>query len=231
MKSKWSHLKPEAIRLRKKGNSLPYINTKLQIPKSTLSYWFKNIELTASQKAKLHQKWKDALVIARQGAVKWHNQQKADRLAAAKVRAMGTLAKVDIADPAILELSLAVLYLAEGYKKNPETGLGSSDPVTLRFFLKGIETVFDYDISSVRCELYLRADQDPLTLKKYWAKELGLPLTNFKQVNLDQRSAGKKTYDTYKGVCSLRCGNIAIRRRLVFLAEEYFAIIGTQTRA
>jgi len=231
MKSKWSHLKPEAIRLRKKGNSLPYINTKLQIPKSTLSYWFKNIELTASQKAKLHQKWKDALVIARQGAVKWHNQQKADRLAAAKVRAMGTLAKVDIADPAILELSLAVLYLAEGYKKNPETGLGSSDPVTLRFFLKGIETVFDYDISSVRCELYLRADQDPLTLKKYWAKELGLPLTNFKQVNLDQRSAGKKTYETYKGVCSLRCGNIAIRRRPVFLTEEYFAIIGTKTRA
>ena len=134
MKSKWSHLKPEAIRLRKKGNSLPYINTKLQIPKSTLSYWFKDIELTASQKAKLHQKWKDALVIARQGAAKWHNQQKADRLAAAKVRAMGTLAKVDIADPAILELSLAVLYLAEGYKKNPETGLGSSDPATLRFF-------------------------------------------------------------------------------------------------
>ena len=231
MKSKWSHLKPEAIRLRKKGTSLPYINTKLQIPKSTLSYWFKDIELTASQKAKLHQKWKDALVIARQGAAKWHNQQKADRLAAAKVRAMGTLAKVDIADPAILELSLAVLYLAEGYKKNPETGLGSSDPATLRFFLKGIETVFDYDVSIVRCELYLRADQDPLTLKKYWAKELGLPPTNFKQVNLDQRSAGKKTYETYKGVCSLRCGNIAIRRRLVFLAEEYFGIIGGQTRA
>lgn len=97
--------------------------------------------------------------------------------------------------------------------------------------MKGIETVFDYDVSIVRCELYLRADQDPLTLKKYWAKELGLPPTNFKQVNLDQRSAGKKTYETYKGVCSLRCGNIAIRRRLVFLAEEYFGIIGGQTRA
>lgn len=231
MKSKWSHLKPRAIRLRKQGKSLPYIHAKLQIPKSTLSYWFKDIELTTSQKAKLHQNWKDALVTARQGAVKWHNQQKADRIATTKAQALQTLHKIDTSNPAILELSLAVLYLAEGYKKNPETGLGSSDPVTLRFFLKGLETIFDFDVSTVRCELYLRADQDPLALKNYWAKELGLPLTNFKQVNLDQRSAGKKTYETYKGVCSLRCGNIAIRRRLVFLAEEYFAIIGRQTRA
>jgi hypothetical protein len=196
-----------------------------------LSYWLKDVELTVAQKAKLHQNWKDALGTARLGAVKWHNEQKANRLATAKTQASHTLQKIDITDPAILELSLAVLYLAEGYKKNPETGLGSSDPATLRFFLKGIETVFDYDVSTVRCELYLRADQDPLTLKKYWAKELGLPPTNFKQVNLDQRSAGKKTYETYKGVCSLRCGNIAIRRRLVFLAEEYFGIIGGQTRA
>ena len=231
MKSKWSHLKPRAIQLRKQGKSLPYIHTTLHIPKSTLSYWMKDVLLTESQKAKLHQNWKDALVKARRGAAKWHNQQKADRLAVAKTQAIHTLKNVDLKDPAILELSLAVLYLAEGYKKNPETGLGSSDPVTLRFFLKGIETIFDYDASSVRCELYLRADQDPLTLKKYWAKELSLPLKNFKQVHNDQRSAGKPTYETYKGVCSLRCGNIAIRRRLVFLAEEYFAIIGTQKRA
>ena len=217
--------------MRRQGKSLPYIHTKLHIPKSTLSYWLKDVELTVAQKAKLHQNWKDALGTARLGAVKWHNEQKANRLATAKTQASHTLQKIDITDPAILELSLAVLYLAEGYKKNPETGLGSSDPATLRFFLKGIETVFDYDVSIVRCELYLRADQDPLTLKKYWAKELGLPPTNFKQVNLDQRSAGKKTYETYKGVCSLRCGNIAIRRRLVFLAEEYFGIIGGQTRA
>ncbi len=77
-----------------------------------------------------------------------------------------------------------------------------------------------------RCELYLRYDQDPDELKKYWAKELALPLPNFTQVNRDKRTVGRKTYDHYKGVCSLRCGNVAIQRRLVFLAEQYFAIIG-----
>lgn len=120
--------------MRRQGKSLPYIHTKLHIPKSTLSYWLKDVELTVAQKAKLHQNWKDALGTARLGAVKWHNEQKANRLATAKTQASHTLQKIDITDPAILELSLAVLYLAEGYKKNPETGLGSSDPATLRFF-------------------------------------------------------------------------------------------------
>ncbi len=228
MKSKWSHLKPQAITLRKKGQSLPSIAAKLGIPKSTLSYWFKDVVLTKKQKATLHANWKNALVKARVEAVKWHNQQKADRLLQAKTEAMDTLARIDHRDHATLELALAVLYLAEGSKKNIETALGSSDPNTLRFFLSGLEKIFNYNRSTVRCELYLRADQDPDTLKKYWSKELSVPLPQFKQVNIDQRSAGKKTYASYKGVCGLRCGNVAIRRHLVYLAEEYFAIIGQQ---
>jgi hypothetical protein len=88
--------------------------------------------------------------------------------------------------------------------------------------------LYDLDIEKIRCELYLRYDQDPEDLKRHWAKELSLPLSNFKQVNIDKRTIGRETYDHYKGVCSLRCGNVAIQRRLVFLAEKYFAIIGQQ---
>ncbi len=228
MKSKWSHLKPEAIRLRKLGKSLPYVHQKLRIPKSTLSYWFKDIELTPKQQENLQNNWKNALVKARLEAVKWHNQQKNDRLLHAEKLANKTLSTIDTADKATLELALAVLYLAEGSKKNIETAMSSSDHNTLRFFLKGLEVIFDYEVETVRCELYLRADQNPDELKKYWAKELDLPMQNFKQVNVDKRSVGKKTYPDYHGVCALRCGNVAIRRRLVYLAEKYFAIIGQQ---
>ena len=228
MKSKWSHLKPEAIRLRKLGKSLPYVHQKLRIPKSTLSYWFKDIELTPKQQENLQNNWKNALVKARLEAVKWHNQQKNDRLLHAEKLANKTLSTIDTADKATLELALAVLYLAEGSKKNIETAMSSSDHNTLRFFLKGLEVIFDNEVETVRCELYLRADQNPDELKKYWAKELDLPMQNFKQVNVDKRSVGKKTYPDYHGVCALRCGNVAIRRRLVYLAEKYFAIIGQQ---
>ncbi len=226
MKSKWSDLKPEAIKLRRKGFSIAAVEKTLGIPRSTLSGWFKDIHLTPEQKAILDQNWRNGLVKARKGAVKWHNQQKEARLQKAQDDANSIVNKIDTTNKETLELALAVLYLAEGSKKNIETALGSSDSITLRFFLTALETLFDFNRNSVRCELYLRADQNPEELKKYWAKELSIPLVNFKQISVDKRSLGKETYDYYKGVCSLRCGNVAIRRRLVYVAEKYFAIIG-----
>jgi hypothetical protein len=115
MNSKWYHLKSSAVQMRKSGKSLPFIHKELGIPKSTLSYLFKNVTLSKRQKEQL-------------------------------------------------------------YKKP--------------------------------------------------SKELSLPITCFGQVNIDKRTVGKETYPHYKGVCGIRCGNVAIRRRLVFLAEKYFAIIG-----
>ena len=228
MQSKWFNLKSEAVRLRKSGKSLPFIHQKLGIPKSTLSYWFKDISLTTKQKDKLHRDWQNALVAARKEAVKWHNGEKLKRIHIAEKKAIDVLENIDFESDSILELSLAVLYLAEGFKKNEETGLGSSDPNTLRFFLRALKKLYNLDVTRVRCELYLRYDQDPEELKRYWAKELSLPLLNFKHVHVDKRTIGRSTYDHYKGVCSIRCGNVAIRRRLVFLAEKYFAIIGQQ---
>lgn len=229
MKSKWNHLKIKAMELRKQGSSIGSIEARLGIPRSTLSYWFKDVKLSARQKEKLHENWKNALVKARTEAVKWHNQQKANRLKIAKAEALKSIKKIDTHDKHVLELALAVLYLAEGSKKNVETALGSSDPNTLRFFLRGLEKVFEHDVNTVRCELYLRSDQDVEKIKRFWSKELSLPISNFKQVNIDRRSVGKTTYEGYYGVCGLRCGNVAIRRRLVYLAEEYFAIIGRLT--
>ena len=50
MKSRWFELKSKAVRLRKSGKSIRFIEGKLGIPKSTLSGWFKNIELSNKQK-------------------------------------------------------------------------------------------------------------------------------------------------------------------------------------
>ncbi len=111
MKSQWFHLKPEAIRLRKQGKSLPYIHTKLGIPKSTLSHWLKYVVLTNIQKMKLHQDWQDALIQARKGAVLWHNEEKAKRIQLAEMEGLSLLKEIDINDKNITELVLAILYL------------------------------------------------------------------------------------------------------------------------
>ena len=121
----------------------------------------------------------------------------------------------------MLELALAILYLGEGNKATGETSIDSSDPLILQFFLSCLKKIYNFDIKKIKCELHLRADQNPKAIKRFWAQELNIPLDNFKQVAIDKRTAGSKTYPFYKGVCVLRCGNVAIQRRLLFLGRFF----------
>lgn len=221
MKSKWYELKSKAIELRKQGFSMNMIENRYGIARSTLSGWFKNIKLTLAQKRKLLQNSRIALVAARKKAVLWHNAQKEKRLQEAIDGALKTLKSINLNDQNILELALAMLYMGEGSKKTDETAIGSSNPLILKLFLAILINTYNIDIKKIRCELGLRADQDPEKMKRFWARILKLPLSNFKQVNIDKRTVGSKTYPHYKGVCQIRYGNVAIQRKLIYLSNLF----------
>lgn len=214
-------LKLEAIKLRKQGLSIRKIEGRLNISRSTLSGWFRNILLTQKQKEALSKDWQKALIKARKKAVFWHNAQKQARLELARQEASKTFSKLPLKNINVLELALAMLYLGEGSKRNPETALASSDPSILKFFLASLNKIYDIDTQKVRCELYLRADQNQNEIKQFWSKELNMPLECFKQTNIDQRTRGSKTYANYKGVCNIRCSHVAIQRKLLYLSEAF----------
>lgn len=222
MKSKWFDKKEEAIKLRRQGLSIRIIENKLSIPRSTLSEWFKNIKLTRRQKNKLLDRWKKGLILAREKAGQWHRAEKEKRLLRAKNEAGQVLDRLNLYDKNILELALAMLYMGEGIKSNAETGIGNSDPLLLKAFLHILSKNFNnVDITKIRCELYLRADQDAQEIKNFWAKELKLPLENFRYVHFDKRTEGSKTFPNYRGVCMLRCANVAIQRKLLNISKGF----------
>jgi len=221
VKSRWFELKDNAVRLRKRGFSIGKIERRLGVSRSTLSGWFKDITLTERQKEKLLQGWRYGLVKARRKAVLWHNEQKEKRLKDARDQALQILSKIDAEDIHILELALSILYLGEGGKITEETTLGSTDPLILKFFISSLEKIYGFNVDRVHCELHIRADQNHQKVKNFWSKELSLPLKNFKSVIIDKRTVGSKTYKNYKGVCTLRCGNVAIKRRLINLSKLY----------
>jgi hypothetical protein len=220
MLSKWHHLKEEAMELRKKGNSIPCIARDLGIPRSTLSCWLKNIVLTDEQKAVLKDKEILGLIKARKGAVKYHNNLKKERLILAEKQANETFSRIDSANIDIAELAFAMLYLGEGSKGNT-TSMGNSDPMILKFFIRILIDKYNVSIEKIRCELHLRADQNWEDMKKYWSDALNIPLVNFMTVAFDKRTIGRPTYDNYKGVCVVRCGTVAIQRKLVYLSRLY----------
>lgn len=216
MESRWFELKEEAVALRKNGASIKTVEKQLGIPRSTLSGWFKTIKLSSQQQIALAKSSEEGLKKARLKANQWHRDQKALRLSQAKEEAEETIRAIDPADHAVLDLAFAMLYLGEG-AKGAVTSIANSDPKILRFVLAVLRHNYDIRPSQVKCDLHLRADQDPEELKAYWSSELGIPLENFRGCYIDQRSAGKATYDHYKGVCLLYCGSIAIQRKLIYM--------------
>ncbi len=215
MKSKWYHLKDEAIALRKVGTSMTVIERKLGIPRSTLSGWLKDIELTEEQRTSLMRNSSDGWQRARKHAAQTHKEQKALRLLKAKQEALETLDNIPLTQ-ATFDLAFAMLYLGEG-SKNGTTSLASSDPKILNFVLSVLQRNYGIGRDMVKCELHLRADQDSQAMKEYWSEELQVPIGRFRKSYFDQRSAGRPTYEHYKGVCVLYCGSIAIQRKLVYL--------------
>ena len=220
MRSKWFKLKRKAIKLRKQGKSIVFVEKTLGIPRSTLSGWFKNITLSKKQTARLKQNSEIALGKARKNAVVWHNTQKRHRLELAEQQAIGVINKIDFSSRETFELALAMLYLGEG-SKTDKTSLGNSDPLILKFFLTGMKKLFNIDPTKIRYDLHLRADQNPAEIKKYWANELNVPIERFWQVSIDKRTTGKPTYSNYKGVCIIYCGAVAIQRKLVYLSRIF----------
>lgn len=218
MQSKWFGLKEQAIQLRRTGFSIRQIEQKLGIPRSTLSGWFKNVKVPDKYKKILYENWKNALKHARGKAALWHKAQKEKRMEKARNGAEQVLDLIDADNIAILELTLALLYLGEGTKKNDETAIGNSDPLILKFFITILKKVYNVKDEQIRWQLNLRADQNPEEMKIFWAKELKLPIENCRHVSLDSRTRGKKTYDHYKGVCQVRCGKVEIERKLVYLS-------------
>lgn len=215
MKSQWFEYKEEARTLRSQGVSIRTIEKRLGIPRSTLSGWFKDIKLTPSQQRILDNHRAESLKLARLKASEWHRNQKALRIQTAKTQARETLDKLEMSSE-LLDLAFAMLYFGEGAKAN-STSIGSSDAKILLFVLAVLRKNYSIDASMVKCELHLRADQDEDEMKTYWSQTLGVPIENFRYTAHDQRTAGRKTYDHYKGVCVIYCGSIAIQRKLIYL--------------
>lgn len=221
MKSRWFELKDTAVQMRQTGISIKTIEQELGIPRSTLSGWFKNIQLTESQQEILAENSAQGLKQAQEKASDWHRTQKANRLIEMELATKTFLDGIEMNDLVSLELALAFLYLGEGSKRNSHTSLGSSDPHIARFYIEAIERLYGVPRNKFRCWLHLRADQNAKELTEYWAHELNLPSTNFGKPSFDARTSDKPTYQEYKGVCLIDCGRVEIQRRLMYIAHGF----------
>lgn len=220
MYSRWASLKNEALTLRRRGYSIRDVEKRLGIPRSTLSGWFHNVSLAPKYKAVLEKRHAESLIKARAEATRWHNAEKAKRVAHAFIAAKKLLTKIGT-DKKYLELALAMLYLGEGGKTKNTLTLGNSDLLIVSFYIDALETLYNIPRNTLRIELHLRADQNERVQKRYWSKKIPMPVECFKYTVKDMRTLGRPTYPNYHGVCVVLGGGVAIQRKLLYLARGF----------
>lgn len=198
-------LKEKVIRLRKQGKTYFKIQKSLKqnIPKSTLSYWCRNIPLPGNYQRKIEEYNKFNLDKARKIAfiVNKNKREKYLKSVANRNKHLPIIFK----NKNVGKIAVALLYLAEGRKKRRGSLMfGNSDPFIIDLFLHLLRYCYNIDETKFRCTLQCRADQNIKKLEKFWSQVTKISLSQFYKARIDSRTIGKpsKKLD-YKGVCRI----------------------------
>lgn len=199
-------IRKKAIALRKEGKTYSEVRRILttDIPKSTLSYWFKNIKLSDKHQKKIKRKIAKNVHKGRIKALAI-NRAKREKYLQSLIERNKHLSDT-IQNKDVAKIALAMLYLGDGSKslKRGSMMFGNSDPFIVSLFLDLLRYCYDIDETKFRCTVQCRADQNTKELEEFWPKITKIPASQFYKTRIDPRTKGKRSKKRdYKGVCRI----------------------------
>jgi len=216
-------LRDRARALRHKGRSINDITLITRAPKSTVSYWCRDITLTDTQMGALALK---SRARGRIGMLRAAEKKRASRQAAVeqqKRRGGKDVGAISSRDLFVLGLAL---YWGEGYKSgNEECGLTNSDPYILRSFIIWLQRCYGV----TRANLTLRVSINHIhrrriaVVERYWSNVTKVPLSQFTKPSLVLTRVRKTYANTADHYGTLRIKvrrGTALRRRIMGSIEE-----------
>ena len=173
------------MKLRMRGHSYNEIQHALDIPKSTLSNWFRHLVLSREARERLDKRIKigTATLIKRnkmQTHSAWHKAKVTQSEAAQEIHALV------INDVKLLGTAL---YWAEGYKRlkirdgkersGHPISFVNADADMARFFVRFLIDAMDVPREKIRLGMRLYAHMNEKEMLRYWSDVLQLPSENF----------------------------------------------------
>jgi len=200
-----TELKQKAIILRNNGKTYSEIikSLNVSIPKSTLSYWFKNIIMSSEYKEKIKKQRNDNLNKAREKALIVNKNKRKEyfkKIENKNQKLIPLLKNNDVA-----KIALSMLYVGEGSKSTKSALMfGNSSTSIIKIFLKLLRNCYTIDETKFRCTVQCRADQKTKELEQYWSEITKIPLIQFYKTQIDPRTIDKPSKKVeYKGVCRI----------------------------
>lgn len=215
-------LRKQALRLRRNGDSILSIARQLNIAKSTVSLWVRDVPLSSSIQKYLTDRssfgLQKALCVLR-----------AKRLAQRdihKEEARNVLSSsFSLGDKNFWKLCAALLFWCEGNKHLSDLRFTNSDPLLIRLFLTSLSTGFITSIKRFRAVVHLHKYHIEKDELHFWSQLTGIPLNQFYKSYLKEHTGIRKRAG-YHGCISIRYGDASIARRLDALYHALATYVG-----
>lgn len=222
-----SEKKLQARELRRTGQSIKSIARNLDVSQGSVSLWCRDIILSVEQLQILERNYKDPNYGKRlQNSLKQQGIriEKTKRLKKEGAEEVGNLSSREL-----LLVGIA-LYWAEGYKKDSQVGLGSSDPKMMQLYVKWLKDCFGYTISDLMFRVTANESHEYRIdeIVNYWADLFQIDKSIF-QKSFYQKAKWQKVYEhpeEYFGVLRIR-----VRKSSDFLRKIHGYIEGLKQNA
>ena len=212
------HERQRAIQMRRDGKTYSEILHAIPVAKSTLSLWFRSVNLSVQQKQKLTQR---RLLAGKRGGA----ARKMQRLR--QVADLNEKGKVHVGALSRRELWLigVALYWAEGSKQHEGASVSSalmfanSDVRMVSFFLTWLRMVGIAE-SDILFELYVHSNRrnEVLEFRQWWARQLGVTTARLDRVYFKKDKPltnRKNTKDLYHGLLRIKVvASTALNRQI-----------------
>lgn len=218
-------LRQLAVKLRlENGLSYSAIKQVLGVPKSTLSYWLRDMPLS-EREIKLMQKagWEKSEA----GRERFRNAMRQKRQAKEDALYKEYRAQFNHRDDStrgVLFAAGLMLYLGEGDKKaRSRIALSNTDPNLIKFFIRWLEDFFGVQKKEIKVQLHLYENMELEQERNFWQTTLGLSKSQFYKLSVRKL---KKSSFSYKdsirhGTCSLNVFGVERKARLSMAIKAF----------
>jgi len=208
-----------ARNLRDKGKSYSEILKLVNVSKSTLSLWLRDIPLSSKQLKDLQGRNKSRYLGSKS------RQLKRIEL----TREIISNAKEEAKERAGDELFISglMLYWAEGTKRGGEmVAFSNSDPNMIILMMKWFRKICLVSEDRFRIQLQIHSLHKKENIKKYWSDLVDLPPNQFHKLIIKQTSLGHRKNPLYQGTCCIRICDKNLFRKIMGWKIGYLDKLG-----
>jgi len=206
-----------AREMRAAGRSVREIADTLEVARSSVSTWVRDVPLGPEQRAALVYRSRLGPIVA--GELKAARAREVRRSYQDEGRRLAQERDASYA-------AGCMLYWAEGAKGRNSAQLVNADPALLKYFASFLREHFGVapETMSIVCNLFADHEDRQHEIEEFWLKLLDLPVTSLRRSivnNYSKYSQKKRTNKLPYGTCSLRVHSTRIVQTIYGSIQEY----------